>query len=212
MSLSPFALYFYPVLSSLIIGVTFTPNSKFRKFLHDEPYLAIVALMITIVSLLALVCKRNNLRKVPWNYILLFTFTCAISYDLAFIASFTGSAIVIIAAVMTLIIVFGATVYAWKSKDNFTRMGYFLYEIVPLCIGLLILGIIYPKMIITGLISAAIAFIFSIHLTFDIKRLIGKFEVKYTVDDYILAALDIYIDIYIIFVELFQLVQTFANN
>ena len=57
--------------------------------------------------------------------------------------------------------------------------------------------------------SLAIIGLFSLYLVFDLQRLSTKAKesLAYSIDDYIIAALDIYIDIVIIFKELLYLLQ-----
>lgn len=57
------------------------------------------------------------------------------------------------------------------------------------------------------IVSLAIIGLFSLYLVFDLQRLTGKKSITYTMDDYIIAALDIYIDIVIMFKELIYLLS-----
>ena len=56
------------------------------------------------------------------------------------------------------------------------------------------------------LISISIIFLFSFYLIYDIQKLTSKYAKKYTIDDYIVAALELYIDFLIIFKEILVLI------
>ena len=74
-------------------------------------------------------------------------------------------------------------------------MGY-----APMAVILLILCLLsFRDKITETLVSLIIVAVFGVFLVFDIQRLKGKFFISYKIDDYIIAALDIYIDVVLIF-------------
>jgi FtsH-binding integral membrane protein len=194
------------LVSAFMVGMTFFPNGVVKNFMLRNSYLAIISTVLGIILLIALVWKRENLQKVPRNYILLTIFTVCMSYSLAFLASFSNGAGVLIAAGLTFLIVVSALIYVSMSKKkNFSKLGLYLAQIIPLFFALPIIGYFFPGLVIRALIGAGIVTFLALHLTFEIVRVMGRCESKYSVDDYILAALDIYIDIYLIFLELLKI-------
>ncbi len=94
---------------------------------------------MTVALCLVIFCIRDISRKVPINYILLFGFTLFESYCLSVLTSFYSTDAVIIAAALTLAVTLGLTLYAFKTKTDFTFLGAFLFAA---SIGLIIFAII----------------------------------------------------------------------
>lgn len=71
-------------------------------------------------------------------------------------------------------------------------------------IVIIIVASAFTSYIVSTIVSLLIIGMFSAYLVFDIQRLTNprKNSYTYSVDDYIIAALDIYIDIVMIFKEL----------
>lgn len=62
------------------------------------------------------------------------------------------------------------------------------------------------------IISAVSAVLFTFFLIYDIQKLMGNRRRAYSPDDYIIASLNIYLDIVQIFLNLLQLIGAFANG
>jgi FtsH-binding integral membrane protein len=136
-------------------------------------------------------CKRCQ-RKVPWNYILLLTFTLCVSYIVAGFCSYFNPVVVLCAAVTTMFMVFGLTLLACCMKSE--QVGYlygfacaFMFAAIPV----ILFALIFPSYWITILVEFIFVVLFSIYIIFD-TRMIMK---HYTYDEYIVAAMMLYIDI-----------------
>lgn len=195
------------LISSTLVGLTFIPQIPARDFLNNYPLVALVLLIVSIVVLLVLTCGRGMARKTPQNYILLFLFTCSFSYTLAFVASFSRSFIVLLSLVFTFTIVLGSigSVLRSSSSQEFSKKKCLIGQSVPLVLSLGTVGIFFPNIFVSALLSAAIVTFLSIHLLFDIQTLFGNYESKYNKKDYILASLDIYADVCLIFIHALRL-------
>jgi FtsH-binding integral membrane protein len=79
----------------------------------------LLAFIIMIGLLLLIFCKRNFAKRRPQNMIALVVFTLAIAYVTSTYDGFS----VLMAAVMTLTVTFGLTIYAWTTKKDFTTLG-----------------------------------------------------------------------------------------
>lgn len=62
------------------------------------------------------------------------------------------------------------------------------------------------------MISMVSAVLFTFFLIYDIQKLMGNRRRAYSPDDYIIASLNIYLDIVQIFLNLLQIIGAFANN
>merc|ERR1711988_1149497 len=76
------------------------------------------------------------------------------------------------------------------------------------CFILLICGILsifFYSRWLQILISALVVFIVSIYIIIDIQLITGKHSHKYSIDDYVMAAMALYIDIIRLFLELLRI-------
>ena len=168
-------------------------------------------LVVNIILLYVLIYVRSASRKVPTNYILLGIFTGTEAYMVSCITAYTDPESVFIAALLTAAIVVALTIYAFTTKTDFTICGGLLFTaLMALFIGGL-LALIFRSRYLTILISVLSVIVFSIYLIYDTQLILGKGEYKLTIDDYIFAAMNLYIDIIRIFLEILRLVAAARN-
>lgn len=153
-----------------------------------------------------LVYVRSASRKVPVNYILLALFTLTEGYLVSCVTAAYEPTTVFIAALLTASIVVALTIYAFTTKTDFTICGGLLFTALMALFVASILAIIFQSYILEIIISAFSVVLFSIYLIFDTQLILGKGELKLTIDDYIFAAMSLYIDIVRIFLEILRIV------
>jgi FtsH-binding integral membrane protein len=133
------------------------------------------------------------------------------AYMVSCITAFTDPESVFIAAALTAAIVIALTIYAFTTKTDFTICGGLLFAaLMALFIGGL-LAAIFRSRYLTILISAFSVVLFSIYLIYDTQLILGKGELKLTIDDYIFAAMNLYLDIIRIFLEILRLISAARN-
>jgi FtsH-binding integral membrane protein len=166
----------------------------------------IVAIILDIVVLYVLLCNRRLARKVPTNYILLGTFTVCIAWAVSFLCIKYPPADVFIAACSTAAVVIGLFFYALNCEIDFGWMcGFWIGSLVGM-LALGILSIFYYSRWVMLLWTALAILIFSAYILIDLWMIIGKGNAGFSKDDYIVAALMLYIDIMRLFLEILQLV------
>ncbi len=111
--------------------------------------------------------------------------------------------VVIAAASMTCAVTLALTVYSFTTKSDFTFLGGMLFVSVVALMMFGIFAFIVPALHALYCILGVL--LYSIYLIYDIQLVMGKFGLEYKIDDYILAALMIYIDIIQIFLYLLEL-------
>ena len=171
---------------------------------HNTAFMWIV-IVIYFGTFCALICCNLH-RSVPTNYILLGVFTIAVSCMVASISTRYAPMIVIEATLLTAAVVVGITVYAFVSKTDYTMCGPLCYIFMMILAVSLIISFVFPftwntMYCILGTIA------FSFYLLCDTQRILGGKHRKYTFseDDYILAALVIYLDIINIFIFILEM-------
>jgi len=185
---------------------------KFTDFILNHLFLVIIACFLELIFFIALICFRPFCKKVPHNYILLFLFTTTMSYILCFMCVIVSKVAVLIASISTGSLVMSLAIFsACSNKDLTTKIALILY--VPIA-GLLIIvfASAFPFYITQLFVSLVIVMIFSVYLMYDIQKLLGRFEEAYSIDDYIIAALEIYVDVIFIFKELLIIIGSVATK
>jgi protein lifeguard len=195
-------LSFQLLLTVCIMSLAFIDS--FNHFLKNNLTLFWITFGVSVAILIPLVCFRSIARGVPQNYILLFLWTLCEGYMLATCVAFYDPLTVIFAGFLTLAVTLSLTVYAFTTKTDFTMCGGLLF-----CLGtiLFIWGIftIIFGPILNTLYCVLGLVVYSIYLIYDTQLIIGKFGVEYNIDDYIYAALTIYLDIIQIFLYILEI-------
>lgn len=179
-------------------------SEGFKSFLNHPTYL-IVTVVLYFVTLCSLVCCRLD-RKVPVNYLLLFIFTLCVSFMVGGICAMYDQNTVISAAFLTTAVCGGIIIYAMTTKTDFTVCGpiLFICLLVFVTMGLLMAIMGFHKGIVWSTLGALL---FSAYLLIDVQMIMGGSRKQYEIseDDYILAALLIYMDIIQIFIYILEI-------
>ena len=180
------------LITFLLVCSTFIPSV--REFFIKSFFLIYICTPIAIIILIVLVCCKDFTKKVPYNYILLFIWTICEAITLCCVASRYNYRTVLTALGLTAGVVVGITVYAFWTDRDFTGWG------MGLCIasfGLFffgLFGLFFGEWVNTLYCLFGVV-LFGIYLIYDTQLVLGKFGREYGIDDYIFAALNIYIDI-----------------
>ena len=111
-------------------------NPDLDAWMSDHGGLACAASLMAIIPLCMVACCKNLARTVPYNYMLLSTFTSLETFFFMFVASMYQSQSVITAAGMTLVMTLAITAYSIKTKTDFTAMSGLM---LCLSVGMLLL-------------------------------------------------------------------------
>lgn len=198
-------------LCFIFLGFNDAVSISIRKHLDTHYTFIIIALIAMTFILLTFFCCRETARKTPINYILLFAFTLCMSYYCLILTSFFEVITVIFALGLTIMSTLGLTLYAWKTKTDYTYCGFFLFSFLFI---LIFCGLFFPLGIFFGLnprveyyfCTIGGIIIYSLYIIYDTQLILGEFGLKYKIDDYVLAALNLYIDIIYLFIKILQIV------
>jgi FtsH-binding integral membrane protein len=161
---------------------------------------------------LVLVCNRNLSRTVPYNYYILFAITLCESLVCGIVSSLYSFQIVATALALTIISTLAITFYACTTKTNFSyyRMGMFIVFSQIFMIGLI--ASLFRLQALYALYTFLMTIMIGIYLVYDTQLIMGKFGVGYSVDDYIFATLEIYMDIIRLFLLILRIVAKFSRR
>jgi protein lifeguard len=177
-----------------------------KKWVRHHIWFYYIAFIVFIVVYLVLICCDKVRRKYPNNFIALAIFTLAFSYMTAAITSFHNTFSVLYALVITVVLCGGLTIFAMQTKIDFTMCSgiLFVFSLVFLLFGFSV-AIMYffvdhnTARILHIVYGALGALLFSLFLVFDTQMIMGGRKHDLNPEEYIVAALQLYLDVVMIF-------------
>lgn len=184
----------------------YEPTVKLYSIEH--PGLFISALVMTLVLMLVMACCDTVRRVTPWNFICLFAFTFLEAFLLGAASSAYEADAVMWAVGICTFICLGLTLFAFQTKYDFTMFGGMLFVALLVLVCFSFLAIFLRGNRIYELLYASFgALLFSLYLVYDTQLLIGGHH-KYSIspEEYIFAALNLYLDIVNLFIYILQII------
>lgn len=188
-------------ITGLFVGV-----QSIKTAVQQHPGIMWAAYGVTIAAIIALACcgrNRNGSRSHSFDMTLLTVFTLAESYLVGAISSYYDTDLVFIAFGITMAITLSLTLFASQTKIDFTVYSGALYSLLW---GVIIFGIlcaIFRDRVAYMAYCAIGAVLFSMYLVVDVQMVIRKGNL--ILDDYVFAALNIYVDVIAIFLRILSL-------
>lgn len=192
------------LITSVFVGLTFFREVKY--FMYENIGLFWAAMGLSLLIIFSLLCFPSLFRTFPANYIILFVWTVCEAYMVGTASAFNPPEIVLTAALLTALVTFSLTLYACTTKTDFTFLGGFLFVVTTIMIFWGIFYLIFGFFLYTVYCVLGVI-LYSVYLIFDTQLIMGKFGLEYSIDDYILAAISIYIDIIQLFLYFMQLLR-----
>lgn len=212
-------LFVIKVLTTVCLQLIFTTfvgalaynNTPFKTFLIYAYLPSIAMMLVTIIALSC--CGLYN--KFPINYILFTVFTASVSFMIGLVVTFYEEQTLILAVSLTLIIFLSITVYLVITKKDFDFLFPALISFTLLLIFLPIIFLVFPPSDNIRILWYTLGVIIFIGwLLVDISRLVnGKYQdmfgEKYA---WLMAAIDIYMDMINLFLYILQLLGGGGGN
>ncbi|MCQ2817247.1 MAG: Bax inhibitor-1 family protein, partial [archaeon] len=214
----------YGILSAQLLFTTFlislTAFDSVKNFFLDPTvflYVNVFGTISLIVFMILVYCTKccKGLKRI--DYLILFGFTLSMSLILMSICSLYPFSIVLFAALLTTGITIGATIYAMRTQNDFSFCGAFLFGMVA-CVFIsmifLLIGAFFFKIAFYALeIICCLfgVFVYGLYLIYDTQLIMGKFGREFGIDDYIIAALNVYLDIINIFLKILRILGMYHN-
>jgi len=193
-------------------GGCFRPTAQLQTWLTT-------CMVLTIVFVIGITCCEKCARQVPTNYIVLFSFTLCEAIVLSITCLFVDAAAVGLAAAMTAAVTAGLTAYACTTKTDFTGSGPYLVGALLALVFCGFIGSMFSMMYhipwLQNLYAGAGCLLFSMFIVYDTQLIMGGTDahgeprkVQLELDEYVFAALNLYLDIINLFIYILQ----FLNN
>lgn len=166
---------------------------------------------VVMVLVVALSCCDNLRRQVPLNFIALGLFTVAEGLMLGATASYFNVEAVLWAMMATALVSLALSLFAFQSKWDFTMLNGSLWVLVWTLFSFCLLCAILRSQYVYIVYACLGTLVFSLYLVFDTQLIVGGKHRKYEVspEEYVFAALNLYLDIVTLFLLLLQLIGLF---
>lgn len=171
-------------------------------------FFPVVAGIGTIITALLLSLSTSWARQVPKNYITLAIFTLCESYAVGYITSDYPATTVAAAAALTTAITIALFIYSVTTKTDISYFGALLFMLSLGGLLLSIFCIFFPSAFLVSLLSFMGAVSYGIYIIYDIQLIVGGHRFAISEDDYIRAAMYLYVDIVQLFIRLVKILST----
>ncbi|CAG9110937.1 hypothetical protein JYU34_011136 [Plutella xylostella] len=193
------------LLFTTVISAVFMLCKPVQLFIHQNDWMLLVAFVLTMITLFALIAKR---RDSPANLYLLAAFTAVQSYTIGVVVSFYDTAIVLQALALTFTVVFSLTLYTLNTKRDFSFIGYGIFA----GLSVLIVGGLIQLFVQSSAFEVALSFtgavLFSLFLVFDTQQMMSTLSPE----EYILATINLYMDILNLFLYILRILNEMNRN
>lgn len=196
------------LLMTIGICYIFVQSEDVKMYVQQNSYLIWVAIGLTFTTIIALSCCPGLSRSHPTNIILLFFFTACESFLVGVISSSYDTQAVFLALIITTVTVVALTLFACQTKIDFTKMNGMLFAALWVLIMFGFLRLFFPTTAFIETVYAGCgAGIFAMFIVYDTCLIMGGNH-KYTisVDEYVFAALNLYLDVINLFLYILALV------
>jgi len=206
----------YGILSmQLFITVVFTALVISDEYLtlsvQSSPGLMYLTSFGSLGIIISLFCCTENARRVPLNYVLLLSFTLCESYMVAFICSVYETSTVLLAAMMTLGVTLALTAYACYTTTEFNSFRGAGVVMLSILILFGIFGISRLGGFADLLFCCLGVAVYGFYIIYDTQLIADGDKYGLSLDDYILGAMMLYVDIIGLFIYLLRLLAKKDN-
>ncbi|XP_057713751.1 protein lifeguard 1 [Corythoichthys intestinalis] len=185
---------------SVVCVFTFSPVVK--RVVQKNIWIYVSSFLIFAIVSIALNCAKSLRRKHPWNLIGLAIVTISLSYVVGTMASYHDTRAVIITMATTLAISLTIIAFSAQTRYEFSCCyGLLLIMVVDLLMFGIFSGFYY--LYITQVVYGCLgALLYSLFLMVDCQLMMGVLSYRLDPEEYVTAALMIYLDIMLIFIYL----------
>jgi len=187
-------------LSTLTAGFMMY-NDNLKYWVQANTWAFFVSIIASFIFLFLLAWKR---RSFPLNYVFLTGFTLVESYTIGTTVTFFDKSIVLQALIMTTGIFIGLTLFTFQSKYDFSGMFPYLFGGLWIIIIIGFVGIVFPFGRTFDLIIAiGTAILFCGFIIYDTYNIMNKLSPE----EYITAAVDLYLDFINLFIAILRILN-----
>ncbi|NXY43539.1 LFG4 protein, partial [Ceuthmochares aereus] len=194
------------VLLTTVTSAIFLYSTGVQAFVHERPALLLISGLGSLAVIVALIFYRH---QHPVNLYLLFGFTLLEALTVAIAVSFYDVSIVLQAFILTTAVFLVLTTYTLQSKRDFSKFGAgYVVVLIFFLIVLFVKILFFYSETMELVFAAAGALLFCGFIIYDTHLLMHKLSPE----EYILAAINLYLDIINLFLHLLRLLEAFNKK
>lgn len=199
------------VITSTYIGIC-NQNHQLQTFLKTDQALQILytdMLLLFIVTFVLCCCGRVFQESCIANWCILIVFTILETYMLGYVGVFYDTNTLLLGGITTVSITTGLSIYAIQTKYDYTIFGNVLIVLfLGLLVFMMLVGFVNSPLL-NIMYSTGGAVVFSFYIIYDTQLIVGGKNrmIQYTENDYVIAAIGLYIDIINLFLYILELLN-----
>ncbi|XP_062085456.1 protein LIFEGUARD 2 [Humulus lupulus] len=190
------------LLATIAVAATVVSVHPIAHFFVSSGAGLALYIVLLITPFIVLCPLYYYYQKHPVNYLLLGIFTISLAFSVGLTCAFTSGKVILESVILTAVVVVSLTLYTfWAAKrgHDFNFLGPFLFGAVMVLMVFAFIQILFPLGKISVMIYGCLAsIIFCGYIIYDTDNLIKR----YTYDEYIWAAVSLYLDIINLFLAL----------
>jgi FtsH-binding integral membrane protein len=152
------------ITAAIISAFVVSPEVKLYVQSPSGVWVYWTTLVTSIVIILVMVCFSNLMRKVPINYIMLFSFTVVEAVLIGVICTYYNGEDVLIAFGICVLLVFCLSLFACQTRIDITGWGPFLFVFLVCLIFFGIFAAIFQTKVLTIVYCSLGVLLFSFYL------------------------------------------------
>ncbi|XP_005397510.1 PREDICTED: protein lifeguard 4 isoform X2 [Chinchilla lanigera] len=188
------------VLLTTVTSAVFLYFESVRTFVFESPALILVFAFGALGLMVALALYRH---KHPLNLYLLFGFTLLEALTVAVVVTTYDVYVVLQAFILTTAVFLGMTVYTLQSKRDFSKFGTGLFAVLWILCLSGFLKIFFHSDTMELVLAAGGALLFCGFIIYDTHSLMHKLSPE----EYVLAAISLYLDIINLFLHVLRFLE-----
>ncbi|XP_041658924.1 protein lifeguard 1-like [Cheilinus undulatus] len=209
-----FCIVILMFLFTFAVVCLFTFCKRLKDAVQENLWVYLSSYIIFTTVITSFAAFKSFSRRHPWNIVGLVLVTLSLSYMAGTIASFHDTTSVLIAMGSTIIIF--AVIIAFSAQDR-VKFNTCYVILLIIAVDVIMFGIMYgifksfhPSHIPHILLGSFGAFLLSMCLLIDVQLMTGKMKDRVDPEEYVFAALLIYLDIVIIFIWFLQIMGQYS--
>ncbi|KAM9844817.1 protein lifeguard 1 [Aulostomus maculatus] len=197
-----FSIITLQLLFTFSVVCVFTFSSVVKEAVQTHLWAYLSSFIIFIAVAIALSCCKSFSRRHPWNIVGLAVVTVSLSYMVGTVASFHNTTAVVITMAVTLVIAMAIIAFSAQTRYDFTTCYGFLLILAVDVVMFGFFSTFYYSYIADVAYGCLGALLYSLFLMVDCQLMMGAMSYRLEPEEYINAALTIYLDIVLIFLYL----------
>jgi len=196
------------LLLTAALAMPFLVKKHVRRFLHANPWVFFLSLVVSVTLLLVLACSEAARRRHPTNLLLFGAFTLAQGCVIGTASATYATNAPIVAVLTTGAVSLALIVYAVQTSVDFTASGGILYSALVVLLVVSLAEHFLGFKTLHLLIGGCGALLFCAYIVFDVQLLAcGESGYAVSADEYVFGAINVYTDVINLFLYLARLLS-----